>query len=188
MKIPRQNQMNRRRLARTLDILEPRLTLASFVTAWMSPQGDLLITGDDQGNQVGVAFAQDNGIDSVVVSSLDGATLINGSTAPVSFGVDSFFGELHVNLMGGDDVFRLGAESHDSTATTEADEGHDHEGGAIVPGGIYISMGSGSDSVRVTSVETFGDLVINTTGDGAADNDIDFVNIGARAGIRRGRP
>jgi hypothetical protein len=118
---------------------------------------------------------------------LDGTTRINGQLE-VHFPAASLLRVLRVDLAEGNDTLRLGGKSHDHEMTllssgTEHDEHDEGESRLSIPGGIFISTGAGSDSVRVSFVETAGDLEIRTSADDLISGDVDKVNIGRGPGF-----
>lgn len=183
MKVHATRNVPKRRLGKALEMLEARLPLAGDVLAVLTPQGDLNLEGDSEGNRIGIVLEGDQ----IVASSLDGTTRINGQL-DFRFPAASLLGILRVDLAEGNDTLRLGGKAHDHEMTVlDAEGGHDdHDEGESrlsIPGGITIATGAGSDSVRISFVETAGDLKIHTSEDDWAADDVDLVNIGRGPGF-----
>jgi hypothetical protein len=121
--------------------LEQRTVLAGNIVAAVGG-GHLRLFGDAADNQIEVTRT---GTSSVVITSLDGSTTINGQTGPVT--LNNVSRGIIASLGDGDDVLEL---SGSSTASFQLN-GHS-----------TINTGNGDDVVRFTNVSMLGNLSLST--------------------------
>lgn len=146
-----------------VESLEGRAVMAGDVAVSVEI-GDLVITGDANGN--GVQVAQINATTfSVMGTDNGGRTTVNGAGAAQVFA--NVTGNIRVNLKGGDDVFRIGGESDASRM--------------VLPGSLSIGGGAGHDTVAVQDLTTLANGTISIkTGAGKDSVSVDGV-VGPKA-------
>jgi hypothetical protein len=144
-----------------LQPLEPRLALAGNVTASLI-DGRLAIIGDDAANEV---FVGDMGGGRFVVRGMTGTTgaptTINGQSEVV---IENVFGDVSVDLGGGNDLFYLVAESDwnggNPFASTWQSGGFapllSSHGYAKVYGELKVNLGNGNDTAVITGSASAG--------------------------------
>jgi large repetitive protein len=164
-------------------LLESRRVMAGNVTAAISRGGDLTIDGDELGNQIQV---RRSGFSSVVISSLDGTTTINGRTGPIA--LRGFRDDVSIRMGEGDDVVRLQGSLF-SPFTVFGTLSVDMGGGAdsllmthnTVFGTTNLNLGSGRDTVEITRSSFLGRFALNMGegNDGANVNRSTFIGISA---------
>lgn len=165
------------------ETLESRRVLAGMVSAAMYG-GDLVLNGDSESNQVGIAIDGKE----IVVYGLDQLTRINGQTE-LRLENSALKGDLKVNLKQGDDIIKIGGETHETHVTFEpSDEGEDHDEPRLrFPGHVFIATGPGNDEVRLSFVQVSGGLFIHTASDAdladvdLTDTELNIANIQALA-------
>ena len=146
--------------------LEPRRMLAGNVSVRVTGGGDLIINGDNEGNEIGlVETSQPNEIRVVGL----GGTTINGQAEARFSGVDD---DLRINLRNGDNSLLLLKLGSDPSPFPAIDDVRFRSGsgedifafGAPIDGKLTLNTGDGNDTV-VTEFTT-SDGVRIRTGDG----------------------
>lgn len=160
------------------ELLERRQLLAGAVEVFLMGGNELVVVGDHESNQMSVTRFEDE----IVFAALDEDTRINGQLE-VSFPVEVADGDVFIDLGNGDNVLRLGGETHDDSETehgasvTTEDTHDDSEERLTFFGDVQIVTGRGSDSIRVSFVDIMGNLTIDTT------SGSDAINIGRGPGF-----
>src|SRR5580704_16624707 len=122
-----------------LERLEDRTLLSGNVTAIVTSGGNLVVTGDAQGNQIRIQSASGGALQ---VSSLDGTTTINGGSSP--FSTTGVTGNVAVFMKQGADVVDVGGTGMLTT----------------VPKNLFVDTGSGNDTVDVENASIGGNIAI----------------------------
>jgi len=122
-----------------LERLEDRTLLSGNVTAIVTSGGNLVVTGDAQGNQIRIQSASGG---SLQVSSLDGTTTINGGSTP--FSTTGVTGNVAVFMKQGADVVDVGGTGMLTT----------------LPKNLFIDTGSGDDTVDVENASIADNVAI----------------------------
>lgn len=164
--------------------LEVRNLLAGNVLAVVNA-GDLILTGDNQANQVDVVV--ENG--DIVVRGRDSTTINGSATAFVAVsGATSLSDDLFVRLGHGDDVLFVEGVSVGGNAVVSAQSGNNSIGLQSTSVGRSLVVGSnrGSDIVNLDDVNVGRDLRIST---GRLNDTIQLIDttIGRSVSIHSGR-
>jgi cyclophilin family peptidyl-prolyl cis-trans isomerase len=155
--------------------LEDRSNPAGLVTAQVF-DGVLYLTGDDAANMVSVTNVGDN---TVVLTSIDGTTSINGAATLRLGGVKRGY---HAVMNGGDDVLMIDRTTGRSGLNIDMGDGNDilmvqrigHRGDTRLIGG------AGNDTIVLQTGEFRKDVLINA-GDG--DDQVTINAVRGRAGL-----
>src|SRR5689334_7058436 len=129
-----------------LESLERRTLLASNITVGFDPTNALLITGDKKDNAIAIVEDATGGLTLTSMNSR-----INGQTSPLDLGSllsgnADFSGDILVDLGAGNDSLTF-------TGNTQATPLSDN---------VTISGGTGNDVIKLTGLNTTGDVTINT--------------------------
>jgi len=127
-----------------MESLESRQLMAVLVSV---TDGDLVVTGDGQADQVTIIQSIQNG------SPIDGRYFITGQNGTIINGTDNGYVEgvtddIRVNLNGGNDVLRMG---------------NGVNGDFIVPDDLEINTSAGNDIVVVDAVTVRDDAAVDTS-------------------------
>ncbi len=160
----RKNHFTSRRLG--LESLESRQLMAVLVTV---TDGDLVLTGDGQADQVTIIQSLQNGapIPGRYFITGQNGTTINNQTGGLFF--ENVTDDIRVNLSGGNDVLRIG---------------NGVNGDFIVPDDLEINTGAGNDIVVVDTIAIRDDATVLT---GAGIDSVFFKGtVGSLAGVDGG--
>ncbi|MHC4718678.1 MAG: LEPR-XLL domain-containing protein, partial [Planctomycetota bacterium] len=142
--------------------LETRVLLSGDVIAMVSDEGNLIITGDSQGNAILIEMAG-TAAGEVQVTSADGSTTINGQVGPVI--LSGVTGDVEAEMGKGADSVTFNV--------------------AYLPGGLMVDGGDGDTAVTLSMSQVAGDLFV-TGRRGNATVGLYLSGVSGQVGVQHG--